>query len=639
MCCNSLFPMDSNGQFSEIFQWKHFVGANNYESSIFLSSIRYSAQCVCCGSLLEKNTPIFVNYISLSQIGQYGYSSLNWPDYLSDRFSSSIDLICLQCDNGNSISTSHNLFLQAKTLFVELSQDATDQLTLSECIHVLGYTSELTALVRCDNKHFTCATYSENHWNYFDDLCSSVVSFPNLHDLFIHFPKGWFFCIYAVKECQEVSSVASCSVINQDCNYLDIPEEKEGPTEQSKIQIHSARLLTNKGDQEEATKCMYNNSVVIDTEKGKTKVTKKRSQKQKGQCCSESPRKEIDLHRKDYNITIKILESKKKINKPFKRSVLNKDIREITFVKDCLASGMIKRARPNPRRYPDPNRKEQLKQKRKDYLHQYYLKHKLRRKKYNSEYYLKHKVKEQNNTKNDHKDRKIQLRLKAKKYAHEYYLKHKAQNEIKKKNSASSNPKIYMKERKNTKKLNKSQESIESNHRQNTLHDNSLSPPGSVDATYFNNQSVANMKTFHSSMQMVIIQCTVCKEAWPVGKTKAKSVSEETYMCYRCKRDKTLPRKYSLDNNMIPSPAPPELEDLIQFEEMLISRAFPVIHVYTKPRGGQRAYKGHIITLPQDVQQLADILPRVPQDLPVIVFTINGKKTINPEIFKFADKT
>ena len=53
------------------------------------------------------------------------------------------------------------------------------------------------------------------------------------------------------------------------------------------------------------------------------------------------------------------------------------------------------------------------------------------------------------------------------------------------------------------------------------------------------------------------------------------------------------------------------------------------MHVYTKPRGGQKAYKGHVITLPQDVQQLADVLPQCPQELPVIVtiivFTIAGK--------------
>ena len=35
--------------------------------------------------------------------------------------------------------------------------------------------------------------------------------------------------------------------------------------------------------------------------------------------------------------------------------------------------------------------------------------------------------------------------------------------------------------------------------------------------------------------------------------------------------------------------------------------------------------KGHVITLPQDVQQLADVLPRCTKDLPVIILTINGK--------------
>ena len=46
---------------------------------------------------------------------------------------------------------------------------------------------------------------------------------------------------------------------------------------------------------------------------------------------------------------------------------------------------------------------------------------------------------------------------------------------------------------------------------------------------------------------------------------------------------------------MIPSPVPKQLQGLTQFEEMLIARAFPVMHVYTKARGGQKAYKGHVI--------------------------------------------
>ena len=84
---------------------------------------------------------------------------------------------------------------------------------------------------------------------------------------------------------------------------------------------------------------------------------------------------------------------------------------------------------------------------------------------------------------------------------------------------------------------------------------------------------------------------------------------------------------------MIPSSVPKQLQGLTQFEEMLIARAFPVMHVYTKPRGGQKAYKGHVITLPQDVQLLADVLPQSPKDLPVIIFTISGKHN-NSKDFK-----
>ena len=59
------------------------------------------------------------------------------------------------------------------------------------------------------------------------------------------------------------------------------------------------------------------------------------------------------------------------------------------------------------------------------------------------------------------------------------------------------------------------------------------------------------------------------------------------------------------------------------------------MHVYTKPRVGQRVYKRYIITLPQDLQQLADILPRCPKDLPVVIFTINGKDN---KFFRFCSK-
>ena len=114
------------------------------------------------------------------------------------------------------------------------------------------------------------------------------------------------------------------------------------------------------------------------------------------------------------------------------------------------------------------------------------------------------------------------------------------------------------------------------------------------------------MKKFHKSLKFQIYQCRVCHEAWPL-KTKPKNTV--SYICSCCLRDKNVPKKFLIENSMIPSPVPKELQGLTQFEEMLIARAFPVMHVYTKLRGGQRAYKGHVITLPEDVQQLADVLP------------------------------
>ena len=131
-----------------------------------------------------------------------------------------------------------------------------------------------------------------------------------------------------------------------------------------------------------------------------------------------------------------------------------------------------------------------------------------------------------------------------------------------------------------------------------------------------------NMEKFYKLLKFQIYQCCVCHEAWPL---KAKPKNTVSYTCSCCLHNKNIPKKFSTENSMISSPVPKELQGLTQFEEMLTARAFPVMHVYSKPRVGQRAYKGHVITLPQDVQQLADILPRCPKDLPVIMFTINEK--------------
>ena len=103
------------------------------------------------------------------------------------------------------------------------------------------------------------------------------------------------------------------------------------------------------------------------------------------------------------------------------------------------------------------------------------------------------------------------------------------------------------------------------------------------------------MSRFHKSMQFVIRQCQVCFEAWPV-----KYKNRSSYICHRCSVDKVDPKRFLVENSMIPSVVPEELKGLTQIEEMLIAWAIPIMKVYIKP-GGQRGYSGHCINMPQQV--------------------------------------
>ena len=78
------------------------------------------------------------------------------------------------------------------------------------------------------------------------------------------------------------------------------------------------------------------------------------------------------------------------------------------------------------------------------------------------------------------------------------------------------------------------------------------------------------MKKFHKSIKFQIYHCCVCHEAWPL-KTKPKNTVG--YTCSRCLRDNNVPKKFSIENSMIPSPVPKELQGLTQFEEMLIAKS------------------------------------------------------------------
>ena len=60
------------------------------------------------------------------------------------------------------------------------------------------------------------------------------------------------------------------------------------------------------------------------------------------------------------------------------------------------------------------------------------------------------------------------------------------------------------------------------------------------------------------------------------------------YECTRCKKEKSLPKRFSSENDIIPCAVPKKLQGLTQVEEMLIARAFTFIQVYTKPNRGNK---------------------------------------------------
>ena len=67
------------------------------------------------------------------------------------------------------------------------------------------------------------------------------------------------------------------------------------------------------------------------------------------------------------------------------------------------------------------------------------------------------------------------------------------------------------------------------------------------------------------------------------------------------------------------------VKHLIQIGEMFISRAFTVLQIHTKHIGDQQASKGLVISLPNDVQIVADRLPRHLKNILVIECKFSGK--------------
>lgn len=85
--------------------------------------------------------------------------------------------------------------------------------------------------------------------------------------------------------------------------------------------------------------------------------------------------------------------------------------------------------------------------------------------------------------------------------------------------------------------------------------------------------------------------------------------------CNRCL--KTKQPKQSLDD-FDPGSIPNELPTLSFVEEQLIALVSINQYIYFRP-GGNYATKGHCINFQQDISEFAKILPRLPEELPIII--------------------
>ncbi|CAK5270706.1 unnamed protein product [Mycena citricolor] len=97
-------------------------------------------------------------------------------------------------------------------------------------------------------------------------------------------------------------------------------------------------------------------------------------------------------------------------------------------------------------------------------------------------------------------------------------------------------------------------------------------------------------------------------------------------ICARCTADTNEVKRWSDANNCNPMPSsrvPPCLQNLTDMEEMLIARTKTIMQVrWTK--GRQLSYKDHIINFPQNIENVAAKLPRLPEDIDIVIIRREG---------------
>ena len=180
--CPSFRAMDSNAQFSEIFQEHVFGGLNDIEEALLKTTYSYNQECQSCNNVCDGNLSTFIQYFSWDAELDFNICQ-NWPTVLfsEDYFVPSI--ICSNC--AESIRLTNSYISPAQNLFIELAPNIMNFLLIPEQFQLGNLVYKLSACVRNSERHFSSAVHnlSLNKWQYIDDLSSSSEVYVSFYHL------------------------------------------------------------------------------------------------------------------------------------------------------------------------------------------------------------------------------------------------------------------------------------------------------------------------------------------------------------------------------------------------------------------------------------------------------------------------
>ena len=582
--CPSFSSMTANAVFSDIFTMQAFGDLTSDLKSLFLIQQCNQTCCTLCNNQILKTTSTIVLYITCPNILPTEFENCVSEAALPN----SSPLFCDACQrHSGDISGLQHFVTMPKFLHIELSSISFGQTVLPASMELLGTFYLLKAVVRCASHHFTIAINNGRYWFYYDDLCSAVQQYATFQDILNVYANGWYFAVYE-------SSVDNIINIHQGIDSCTLMPD------------HSYSKLEDK----ERQAC---------DDFGKEVCTPRKRQR---------PETNTD----------KLIDRKRKLN----LNVVNPHLKNYKIAKKAKETESEKLSRQkNQKEYMRAYRRkikdyETGEEKQAQLIKQtVQFKWNSRQKKEDNTFDVikpvgKFTAKKAKETESE----KLSRQKNQKEYMRAYRRKIKDYETGEEKQAQLIKQTVQFKWNSRQKKEDNTFDVIKPVGKftawqkvdkplHNVDKEAYLSQFDSINTGPIHVQkwAIKNMEDFHNSLKFKIYMCEVCHEAWPLS---SKGKKRSPYMCSRCSRDKNGVKKFSSQNGMIPSQVPNELQGLTQLEEMLIARVFPVISVYTKP-GGQKAYKGHCINFSQDIQELANSLPRNLSEMPVIVVSVKGK--------------